>query len=258
MKLYFEVLKMHIKSILEYKKSFIIGFISQFFVFFTYYFIILALFSRFNNIKGFNVYEVLLCFSIIQMGYTINQVFARGIDKFDTLIINGNFDRLLLRPRNLLLQSIMWDIDFVKISRIFQSIIILFIALYKLNISFDIYKIITLILMILSSIVIFFSLFLFMASYCFYTVQGLEIRNLFTDGSKHLAQYPIVIFKKEIMTFFTIIIPFGFVNYYPLLYLLGKTNNILYVFSPLIVFIYVIPSLLLFKFGIKKYTSVGS
>lgn len=77
MKLYFEVLKMHIKSILEYKKSFIIGFISQFFVFFTYYFIILALFSRFNNIKGFNVYEVLLCFSIIQMGYTINQVFAR-------------------------------------------------------------------------------------------------------------------------------------------------------------------------------------
>ena len=150
MKLYFEVLKMHIKSILEYKKSFIIGFISQFFVFFTYYFIILALFSRFNNIKGFNVYEVLLCFSIIQMGYTINQVFARGIDKFDTLIINGNFDRLLLRPRNLLLQSIMWDIDFVKISRIFQSIIILFIALYKLNISFDIYKIITLILMILS------------------------------------------------------------------------------------------------------------
>ena len=29
--------------------------ISQFFVFFTYYFIIIALFNRFNNIKGFSV-----------------------------------------------------------------------------------------------------------------------------------------------------------------------------------------------------------
>ena len=258
MKLYFEFLKMHFKSILEYKKSFIIGFVSQFFVFFTYYFIILALFSRFNNIKGFNVYEVLLCFAIIQMGYAINQVFARGIDKFDTLIINGEFDRLLLRPKNLLLQSIMWEIDFVKISRIVQSIVILFISLYNLNIDLNICKVVTLILMIISSIAIFFSLFLLMASYCFYTVQGLEIRNLFTDGSKHLAQYPIGIIKKEIMTFFTIIIPFGFVNYYPLLYLLGRTNNILYMFSPLIVFIYVIPSLLSFKLGIKRYTSVGS
>ena len=258
MKLYFEFLKMHIKSILEYKKSFVISFISQFFVFFTYYFIILALFSQFNNIKGFNIYEVLLCFSIIQLGYCFNEVFARGIDKFDSLIINGEFDRLLLRPRNLLLQSIMWDIDFVKISRIIQSIVILFIALYNLNIALDICKIITLILMIISSIALFFSLFLLMASYCFYTVQGLEIRNLFTDGSKHLAQYPIGIFRKEIMTFFTIIIPFGFVNYYPLLYFLGRTNNILYMFSPFIVFVYVIPSLLLFKLGIKKYTSVGS
>ena len=258
MKLYFEFLKMHIKSILEYKKSFIISFLSQFFVFFTYYFIILALFSRFNNIKGFNIYEALLCFSIIQLGYSFNQVFARGIDKFDSLIINGEFDRLLLRPRNLLLQSIMWDIDFVKISRIIQSIVILFIALYNLNINLDICKIFTLILMIISSIALFFSLFLLMASYCFYTVQGLEIRNLFTDGSKHLAQYPIGIFRKEIMTFFTIIIPFGFVNYYPLLYFLGRTNNILYMFSTLIVFIYIIPSLLLFKLGIKEYTSVGS
>ena len=80
MKLYIKTLKMHIKSTLEYKASFIISFISQILVFFSYYFIILSLFSKFGNIKGFTLYEVLLCFSIIQFGYAFCETFARGID----------------------------------------------------------------------------------------------------------------------------------------------------------------------------------
>ena len=59
MKTYFSLFKMHLTSLLEYKKSFTIGFISQIFVVFTYYFIIIALFTKFNNIKGFTLYEVL-------------------------------------------------------------------------------------------------------------------------------------------------------------------------------------------------------
>ena len=106
MKIYFESLAMHLKSELEYRVNFILSFLSQIFVFFTYYFIILALFSKFDHIKGFTLYEVLLCFSIIQFGFAFNEVFARGIDKFDELIIRGDFDRLLLRPKNIILQLI--------------------------------------------------------------------------------------------------------------------------------------------------------
>lgn len=258
MKIYLSLFKIHLSTLLEYKKSFILGFISQFFVVFTYYFIIIALFTKFNNIKGFTMYEVLLCFSIIQFGYSINETFARGIDQFDNLIINGTFDRILLRPQNILIQSIASEIDFVKISRILQSIIILFISIYNLNIKFTILKIITLLLMLLSSIIIFFSIFLLMASYCFITVQGLEVRNLFTDGGKHIAQYPIGIFNKYFRFIFTFLIPYACVNYYPLLYLIDKSNNILYCFTPLLILLYLIPSLYLFKKGIKKYTSVGS
>lgn len=258
MKIYFSLFKMHLTSLLEYKKSFVIGFISQIFVVFTYYFIIIALFTKFNNIKGFTLYEVLLCFSIVQFGFSMNEVFARGIDQFDNLIINGTFDRILLRPQSILIQSIASEIDFVKISRIIQAIVILFISLINLNINFNILKVITLILMLLSSIFIFFSIFLIMASYCFITVQGLEVRNLFTDGGKHVAQYPIGIFNKYFRFIFTYLIPYACINYYPLLYLVGKSNNKLYCFTPLLVLLYLIPSLYLFKKGIKKYTSAGS
>ena len=258
MKVCFTSLGLHLKSLLEYKASFIASFLSQILIFFSYYFIIIALFSKFDNIKGFTLYEVLLCFSVIQFGYAFCESFARGMDKFDQLIIQGEFDRILLRPKNIIIQTLCYDADFSKISRLLQALIVLVIALVNLEIEWSILKIITLLLMMLSAIAVFFSIFLLAASYCFITVQGLEVRNVFTAGGKHLAQYPIGIFKKGFVYFFTFIIPYAFVNYYPLLYFLGKSNNYLYAFSPLIVFVYLIPSVLIFYRGTKRYSSAGS
>ena len=258
MKHYFRALSLHLKSELEYRTSFIFSFISQIIVFFSYYFVILSLFTKFSNIKGFTLYEVLLCFSIVQFGFSFNEVFARGLDKFDDLIIQGTFDRILLRPKNIIIQVLYNESDFVKISRIIHASIILVIALINLNIEWNIIKVICLFLMIISGILIFFSIFLLAASYCFITVQGLEVRNLFTDGGKHMAQYPIGIFSKGFIFFFTFIIPYAFVNYYPLLYVIGKSNNIYYAFSPLLLFIYLIPCIIVFYLGVKRYGSVGS
>lgn len=258
MKLYLNSLALHLKSELEYRMSFIISFLSQILIFFTYYFVIIALFSKFDNIKGFTLYEVLLCFSIIQFGFAFNEVFARGIDKFDKLIVEGGFDRLLLRPKNLILQVLCSDGDFVKLSRLIQAIIVLVIALVKLNVDITFLKVICLILMLMASCVIFFGIFLLAASYCFMTVQGLEVRNVFTDGGKHMAQYPIGVFKKGFVFFFTFIIPYAFVNYYPLLYFIGKNDNVFYAFSPIIVFLYLIPCFIVFYMGVKKYEGSGS
>jgi ABC-2 type transport system permease protein len=257
-KLYFESFKNNIKSQIEYKASFIMNSISQFFVFFTYYFIIIALFDRFNNIKGYNVFEVLLCFSIIHFGFAVTETFFRGIDKFEDLIIDGSLDRFLVRPQGILFQVMCSKIDFIKVFRILQSLIVMAIALIKLDIVWNISKVITLILMMIASVLIFFGLFVLTASYCFITIQGLEVRNLFTDGGKNLAQYPISIYRKGVVFFFTFIIPYGFINYYPLLYFIDKTDNILYMFSPLLVLVFLLPCLLSFKIGLKHYNSVGS
>ena len=151
-----------------------------------------------------------------------------------------------------------FDIDLIKSFKALQSIIVIIIAIVKLNISWNIFKVITLILMLLSSVTIFFGIFVLTASYCFITVQGLEVKNLFTDGGKYLAEYPIKIYSKSIIIFFTFVIPYGFINYYPLLYVIGRTNSIIYMFSPLVVVIFLIPCLLAFKIGLKHYSSTGS
>ena len=155
MNIYFKALKLHLKSLLEYKLSFILGIVSQIFTFLGYYFIILALFAKFGNVKGFTLYEILLTFSIIQFGFSINEVFARGIDQFDNLIIEGNFDRILLRPKSIIVQILTTEIAWIRISKTIQALIIMIIALVNLKITLTFAKILTLIMMLISSVVIF-------------------------------------------------------------------------------------------------------
>ena len=258
MKLYLKFLNVHFKSALQYKTSFILSFIANIFDTLGYCFTIYCLFSKIDNIGGFNLYEVLLTFAIINFGHSFCSSFFRGIDQFDDLIISGGFDKLLIRPQNILLQICGEQISFTKMARFIFSTLILIYASIKIEINWSILKLITLLLMIISSVIVFLSIFILSAAYCFISFKGLEVRNVFTDGGKHMAQYPIGIFNKGIIYFFTFIIPLGFVNYYPLLFLIGKTNNYFVAISPLITIIYLIPSLFIFYKGVKKYSSVGS
>lgn len=258
MGLYLKFMKLHFKSELQYKLSFILSFLSQFLVFLGSYFTIICLFDKFSNIKGFTMYEVLLTFGIIHFGFSFCETFFRGVDTFDNLIVDGSFDRLLLRPRSILLQVFASEVSFIKLSRLLQATAVLVLAVLKLDIVWSIDKMITLICMVISSVLVFLSIFILAASYCFFTVKGLEVRNVFTDGGKHMAQYPIGIFKKGFIFFFTYIIPFGFVNYYPLLYILGDMNNKLLMFSPLITVLYLCISIIIFYRGVKRYAGTGS
>lgn len=258
MKLYSKFLALHLKNELEYKASFIINFITQSLLVFATYFVILSLFSKFGILKDYSIYQILLVYACIQFGFSINKVFNRGFDNFEVLIRNGELDRYLTRPRNIYLQVLGSDIDYSRSTRTLQSIIILIIAMINLDINWSFDKILTLIFMLISSCAIFFNIFLLGAAFCFVTVQGLEVKNVFTDGGREMAQYPMDIYKKGFRLFFTYIIPFALVNYYPLHYIIGKSDNPIFIFLPLLVFAYTPICAIIFNAAMKKYTSTGS
>ena len=96
------------------------------------------------------------------------------------------------------------------------------------------------------------------ATISFYTVEGLEAVNIFTNGTKQAAEYPMDIYSKVVRIIFTFVIPVALINYYPIKYLAGATHKIYYLFMPFVAIIPFILSLLIFKVGLRKYTSTGS
>jgi ABC-2 type transport system permease protein len=59
--------------------------------------------------------------------------------------------------------------------------------------------------------------------------------------------------------FFTLVIPFGCMNYLPLMFVTGRAAHpYLYMLTPLLGFVFLIPCAVLRSAGIRRYTSSGS
>ncbi|CAM4005592.1 ABC transporter permease [Lederbergia lenta] len=260
MSLYFKYLQILFKSQMQYRTSFLLLSFGQFFIPLSVFAGLYFLFERFGQIKGWSFFEVALCFAVIHMAFSISECFARGFDAFSSLVRDGNFDRLLVRPRNTIIQVMGSQFEFTRFGRLIQSIIVLIWALSNLPIEWGIIKASILILMIISGVFIFTGIFILAATMCFWTIQGLEVVNIFTDGGREMAQYPLNIYHKWVAKFFTFIIPFGTVNYLPLMYLLDKNegNSIVYMMAPIAGIIFILPCLLVWRFGVKHYRSTGS
>lgn len=260
MGLYFKYLKILFKSQMQYRASFWLLTIGQFFIPFSIFAGLYLLFERFGQIKGWQFFEVALCFAVIHMAFSISECFARGFDTFSGLVVRGEFDRLLVRPRSTFLQVLGSKFEFTKFGRLLQSLIVLAWTLDNLTIGWTAAKIITLFLMITSGVLIFTGIYILQATLCFWTVQGLEVANIFTDGGREMAQYPLNIYQKWVTRFFTYVIPFGTVNYLPLMYLLGKTTGsaIYFMLLPVLGSLFILPCLLIWQFGVRRYRSTGS
>ena len=89
MKLYGRFFMIHLKSAFQYKISFLLISIGQFFTAFMVFIGVKFMFDRFHTVKGYAYSEVLLCFSIVLMAFTLAEMFVRGFDTFSHIIANG-------------------------------------------------------------------------------------------------------------------------------------------------------------------------
>jgi ABC-2 type transport system permease protein len=260
MKLYFKYMSILLKSQMEYRTSFILLSIGQFFVPFLVFISIFLFFQRFPNIAGWSLYEVALCYSVIHIAFSLSECFARGFDAFSSTVVSGDFDRILVRPRGTIIQVLGSKFEFTRIGRLAQSIIVLIFSLTNLTIVWNSYKAVTFILMIISGIFIFTGIFMLGASLCFWTIEGLEVMNIFTDGGREMSQYPLSIYKDWVRKFFTFVIPFGTVNYLPLMFILDKVHgsSFIYMFTPLLGLLFLFPCVFIWNLGVKHYKSTGS
>ena len=112
--------------------------------------------------------------------------------------------------------------------------------------------------MIACGAVLFFCLFVVYAAFSFFTLEGLEFMNIFTDGGREFGRYPFSVYGRDALRVLTYAVPLALVQYYPLLYLLGRESGMLYMFSPLLALLFAAPAYLLWRYGLRRYKSTGS
>lgn len=258
MKLYLKFFSIHLKSQMQYKLSFFFSSLGQLLSSFTAYLGIYFMFSLFNMVDGFTYGQVLICFATVLVAFSLAEMFGRGFDLFPRMLGNGEFDRALVRPRSVIFQVLASKMDFTRIGRLLQAIIVFCFAIPACGVVWSFDKVLTLVLMISCGSLIFFGLFVVYAAFSFFTIEGLEFMNIVTDGGREFGRYPFSIYGSGILRFLTYVVPLALFQYYPLLYLLDMEQSPLYMLTPLIGLLFLIPCYIFFRFGLRKFKSTGS
>ena len=258
LKLYLHYAAAAVRGQLTHKVSFFLTLLGQFLASFSAFAGISFLLTRFRSVGGFSLEEILITFSVTLISFSLAECFFRGFDVFSTLLADGSFDRMLLRPRGLILQILGSRMELTRFGRLLQAMLILVYALSRTQLAWTPAKVLVFLLMIISGVILYACLFTIQAALTFFTTEGLEVMNILTDGSREFGAYPYVIYGENLLRLLTFVVPLALVQYYPLLWVLGRSDNAVLALTPLFAFLFIIPTALIWRAGVRRYASIGS
>lgn len=248
-----------IKRVMEYKNDFIIGIIGVALIQGTNLLFLNIIFSKIPNLDGWTFQQILFIygFSLIPKG--IDHLFFDNLWTLgQTTVRKGEFDKYLTRPLNPLFQVLMERFQLDALGEIMLGIIFLFISRDAVQIKWNIFNVLLLIIVFFSCALIYTAIKISSSALAFWIKKSNNI-TFMLYMLNDFAKYPTTIYNNVTKIIITYIIPFAFTAFYPASYFLNGENI---GFSIGGVFIVLSVLMLLARFiwlrGLDAYESAGS
>jgi ABC-2 type transport system permease protein len=231
----------------------------------TFFLSLALILQRFGDLGGWRIGEIAFLFGLLEASFGLMDMIFAGFDpsNFGRRVRRGTFDQLLLRPANITVQVLGDDFILRRLGRIVQGAAIFMIGVNTTQIEWTLGKTIYLPFVVLGIVFFFGGLFIIGSTITFWTVESIEVINIFTYGSSELISYPMHIYPSWLRSLFTFILPAALLNYYPALYFLDKPDPLgmppfMRFLSPLAGLVVLLIGLLYWRFGIRHYQSTGT
>ena len=259
-----QCLKMSILTRMQYRVDTLVATLAVFVRESTNIIVIYLALLKFDKINEWNVDEMLFLFSLLFLTYALVVSLFADLRDFSSMIREGRFDRLMIRPRGLLLQLILNNADLMASAGHGTLGILLFvISAGRVGIQWNAVTILYYIGAIIGGVLIQGGMFIFFSSLSFYFVETNSIREIFYWNMRKFAGYPISIYSKLIQNLMIYVVPFAFVNYFPAQYLLRKPDmanyNEMYMYiAPMVGVVIYILAYGFWRISVKRYKSTGN
>lgn len=263
--LYWRLIGVQIRSQMAYRVSFITEALGVAVITLLEYASLAMVFTRFDNLGGWTLGQVAFLYGLSEFAFGIMDLIFSGFDpdNFGMRIRRGAFDQLLLRPVNITLQVIGSEFVLRRLGKILIGFLIFLSALQLNPVAWTTPKAILTIMAVFSQVCFFGGLFIVGSTITFWTIESIEVINIFTYGGSYLIAHPLHIFPDALRRFFTFIIPAAFLNYYPAMYILeisdptGMPSWVAFL-APLAGLFLLTAALAFWRFGINHYQSTGT
>jgi ABC-2 type transport system permease protein len=263
--IYRRLLGVQLRSQLQYRLSFLLDVIATALMVAVEFGSIALVFDRFGNIGGWSLGEVAFLFGLAEIAFGFADMIFAGFDPpfFGQSVRRGTFDQLLLRPIDITVQVLGSDFTLRRLGKIAFGSAIFVYAVNATSITWSIAKLVYLPLVVAGMLCFFGGLFIIGATITFWTVDSIELVNIFTYGGSFLISYPMHIYQLWLRRLFTYFIPAIFLNYYPALYFLGRSDPLAVptwapFVAPIVGILTLFAGLTFWRVGIRHYQSTGS
>ena len=247
----------------QYRASFFVDVVASFAGASLDFVAILAIFTHLHALGSWSVHDVAFLYGAGGIGFAMADVFISNVENTGLLVRTGQFDVLLIRPADTLLQVIAGDIALRAIGKTAQAGVVLTYALTGASIAWTAPRVAMTVTMVACAALIFSAIFVLGSCIAFATVGADEATNAVTYGGNFFTQYPLDVFGPWLRRFMGFVVPTAFAIYFPALYVLGKPVPFglpgwVQFSSPLVAALAVVGAVALWRACVRGYRSTGS
>ena len=263
LRLYFRMIGMQVRSEMQYRASFVAELVGNLLITGLDLVMVAVLLMRFQAIGGWTLAEVVFLYGSSAVSFSLAELFVGTFDNFEQWVVRGDFDRVLLRPLPVIFQMLTGAFPLRRFGRLAQGMIALGVAFALLKPVWDVGHWLFFGVMLAGGALFFMAIFVLGATLSFWSPQMHEVANIFTYGGQFMTSYPMHIYDAWLRSIFTFVIPLAFVNYYPALFLLDKSDPLglpgwLAFLAPFVALAVFRGALAVWRVGVRHYQSTGS
>jgi ABC-2 type transport system permease protein len=257
--LLFDYFTQYAKVRIGYRGDFLISLIASFAATVFGLFFVVVLFQKVPQLAGWRFEEVLFLYGFSLIPYGLFSVISANLYEFgNTYIIEGKFDRILLRPISSLFQILFETFRIESFQEVATGVFCMVWASHQLHTVWTPWKISMFVFFAACAAVIYISVFLILTTVSFWFEDRIGVHppvwNVIAFG-----RYPLSIYNGVVRFFLCWIIPFGLASFYPSVKMLGRTVSPEYApLVPVVAFAFLTIAISLWNMGTRRYSSTGS
>ena len=253
-----------IKTVLTHRAAFAAGAVGQILSYGSSYVSIYLLISNFSGILKWSSEQVLFFYGFNLLSYSIAATFVfQPSVSLGRRLLNGEFDSTMIKPYEPLTYEILTGFSPGYLGHYLLSMTLIVFAIVKMRMNIGILSILSFIIMLISATVAQGCMLLLGAAASFWIAGRKGVTSVFFNLLREATSYPVNIYPIIVQFVLTFVIPAAFLNFYPSVAVLGADelslfSDFLPYLSPLVSFLLLKTTIIVWKHGFRQYQSSGS
>nr|HML49337.1 ABC-2 family transporter protein [Clostridia bacterium] len=199
-------------------------------------------------------------YGLYMICHSLYSIFFHRILELEREVLDGTFDKYLLRPVSPFVQFIGGDIQYVGLCDTLLGVLLIAAGLSMAQARWTVADYAWLAVFAASGGTVLTCTYLLIASVSFWVVKANALGSVLMQLLLLTQKYPITIFGMPFRVLVTGVVPIAFMNFYPAAMLLGKTDAPRWagMVSPLVAAGLAVVAAVVWRRGVRRYGSSGS